>query len=144
MTRLVTVCDHKLKVFENSPKLTFFGIFYELVTKKCNSLRSQYWKRLFLWFSNTVKRLFVIVFAHKSRLFMAWKVSFILNFYLVVESQTVSKLKYMAPFSDGKDAINNSKAFQNVIELQKRWRAAQLAEQNKVYCLSYKLIGKRI
>ena len=37
------------------PKLTFFGIFNELLsTCKRSSLRSQSWMRLFLWFSNTV------------------------------------------------------------------------------------------
>ena len=75
------------------------------------------------------ERLFVIVFAYKSRLFILWhgmKSLFYSEFLSCGrEPDSVSKLKYMAPFSDGKDAINNSKAFQNVIELQKRWRAAQ-------------------
>ena len=32
MTCLVTLFDHKLTVFKNSPKLTIFGIFNELLS----------------------------------------------------------------------------------------------------------------
>ena len=54
---LVILFDCKLRVFKKSPKLIIFGIFHELVVhSKCkrSSLRSHYWMRLFLWFSNTV------------------------------------------------------------------------------------------
>ena len=53
LTCLVTLFDCKLQVFKNSPKWTIFGIFNLC---KRNSLRSQCWMRLFLWFSNTVPR----------------------------------------------------------------------------------------
>ena len=34
MTCLVTLFDRKLKVFKNSPKLTIFGIFHQLLSTK--------------------------------------------------------------------------------------------------------------
>ena len=54
---LVTLFDHKIQVFKNSPKSTIFGILkLTFVYSKCKrtSLRSQSWMRLFLWFSNTM------------------------------------------------------------------------------------------
>ena len=52
LSSLVTLCDRKLKVFKNSPNWLFLAFL--LKCKRC-SLRSQYWMRLFLWFSNNVK-----------------------------------------------------------------------------------------
>ena len=57
VTYLVTLFNLKLQVFNNSSKWTIlrrFWLFF--VHSKCKriSLRSQYWIRLFLWFSNTV------------------------------------------------------------------------------------------
>ena len=57
VTCLVTLFDHKLQVFNNSSKWTILRCFWLIfVHSKCKriSLRSQYWIRLFLWFSNTV------------------------------------------------------------------------------------------
>ena len=62
LTCLVTLFDRKLQVFKNSPKWTIFCHFpltFVHSKRKRSSLRSQCWMRLFLWFSNTV--FFVVV-----------------------------------------------------------------------------------
>ena len=57
LTCLVTLFDRQLQVFKNSPKWTIFN--WTFVHSKCKRswLRSHYWMRLFLWFSNTVRLL---------------------------------------------------------------------------------------
>ena len=65
LTCLVTLFDRKLQVFKNSPKWNIFGHFQlTFVHSKCkhNSLCSQRWMRLFLWFSNTVKKVWKACF----------------------------------------------------------------------------------
>ena len=54
LTCLVTLFDRKLQLFKNSLKL--INLSWTFVHSKCklNSLRSQYWMRLFLWFSNSL------------------------------------------------------------------------------------------
>ena len=39
---------------KNSPKMTIFGTFYKLLSTQNVNFCSQFWMRLFLWFSNTV------------------------------------------------------------------------------------------
>ena len=65
LTCLVTLFDRKLQVFKNSPKWNIFGHFQlTFVHSKCkhNSLCSQRWMRLFLWFSNTVEKVWKACF----------------------------------------------------------------------------------
>ena len=57
MTCLVTLFDRKFQVFKKLVILAIFLHFqWTFVHSKCkrSSLRSQFWMRLFLWFSNTV------------------------------------------------------------------------------------------
>ena len=57
MTFLVTLFDHKLQVFKNSPNWTIFWHFWlTFGHSKCkhSSLRSQCWMRLFVGFSSSI------------------------------------------------------------------------------------------
>ena len=66
---------------QNAP---FFGIFNELLSTqsvKRSSLRSQYWLRLFLWFSNTVICEVLIAFPASRQAIEKWLLSLDLSTY---------------------------------------------------------------